>query len=928
MSRFIEQGTWTDGGGVVVNEGTVTVYLAGGGTLATIYATETGSASSDSTVKSDVWGHFKFWVDTDDYDNTQKFKYVLSKTSFSPKTYDHIVIMPQGVEWIQGDYGAVGGGYFYSGGMVTGSLVDIDGELLVDNSGAVIISPGDVSKAFMYNGTSQPSKAVNWPYSFYDSVANKTIISVQVDTDFEQHVVWYDHATEAWSDSSKIAEGVLDEDSHGNAAFCIDSDGYYHAFYGCHNSELEHLISDSPNDPSAWTAATNNPTTGATYPKVMVYGDEIHIFHRNTGSAKTTNHWNHDKSTDKGATWSSDTEILAEFTAVAADGGCYAGTPDFSSDGKKIFLPLTARYDKTTYSLQNIYVLVFDVTDDHVYAVDETDLGTEATEAEAEASLKILDTGDDETSLPTCKLDSSGYPHVIYCRGPAGATGWKWYHIYWNGSAWSTPVEICELASDSHGEWAISDFEFTSATTITAYLEMGLDPDSTTSGINKYQWISGSGWSLVGEVLSSNYHGKSLSNILIPQNHHADLELVFSDQDDYNYTDATLQSYAYDGSDLVSRAGRYQPATSGFAMYLLDADSGLPQNPPYVLKPTDNAGNKRWILQPNAITQGAQSVKSASLDQAVDYVLVHGDLVYQLLYPKRVVSGNCDVVLDSDNCQKGDLFIIINTGKGHGTPFYPGIEVYADTDKSILIDYVYVGAPKGYIYDGYHWHPALPGSASDNNMNDRPNTVYGSLAYSEDGGSAFGYQANANNKGTAFGKQADGANLGVAVGEKADTKDKVGAVALGFYAYAKRTNEMAKPIRYSTNRQNHMLWEGWYGETSNATPKEIFLGGVNNARFDIESESVASFEIQIIARDNVADHGAFYTVSGAIKRDGSNNSALLTAFTKTVVHEDDNSWDVAVAVNDTTDALEITVTGDATNPVRWGAAGRFTEVSF
>ncbi len=70
--------------------------------------------------------------------------------------------------------------------------------------------------------------------------------------------------------------------------------------------------------------------------------------------------------------------------------------------------------------------------------------------------------------------------------------------------------------------------------------------------------------------------------------------------------------------------------------------------------------------------------------------------------------------------------------------------------------------------------------------------------------------------------------------------------------------EMAKAINYSSNRQNNMLWEGWYGETSNATPKEIFLGGINDARFDIEPESVASFKIQIIARDNVNDHGAFY----------------------------------------------------------------------
>ena len=826
-----------------------------------------------------------------------------------------------------GGGGGAGGGAGIYGGMVTGSLVDADGSLLSDGDGAIVISFGDISKAFMSNGTSQPSKAVNYPYALYDSAASKTIVAVQVDTDFEQHLVWYDHATDAWSDSIKIADGELSLDSHGNAALCIDSDGKYHAFYGSHNSELLHLISDDAHDPSAWSAGAT-ASDNCTYPKVMVYGDEIHIFHRNfDGEDGQTNPWAHSKSADKGATWA-ETEILEEFTAEDITGGAYCGHPAISDDGTRIFLPFTVRYDKTIYSLQNIYVMVFDITDDHVYAVDGTDLGAKATEAEAEASLKIVNTGSDESSLPTVRLDANGYPHVIYCKGPAGITGWKWYHIYWNGSSWSTPVEICDFASDSHGEWAISDFEFTSPTSITAYLEMGLDPDSEESGIHKYQWISGSGWSFVEEVLASAYHGLPIHNVLIPKDHHADIELIFSDQDDHNYTRANLQSYAYDGSSFVPRAGEYQPTTSGFAMYILDADSGLPQNPPYVLKPTNNAGDKRWILQPNAVAQGAQSINSASLDQAVDYVLSHGDMVYQLLFPKRLVSGNCDVVLDSDNCQKGDLFIIINTGKGWGDPNYNGIEVYADTGKTILIDYVYPGAPKGFIFDGYHWLPALPGSASDNNMLERPNTVYGSLAYVEDGGSAFGYQANGNNKGIAFGYKADANNCGLALGSEANTNDKVGAVALGWYAYAKRTGEMAHPIHYTSNRQSHLLFEGWWGQTTDATPTEIFLGGVSNERFEVEEESVASFEIQIVARDNVADHGAMYTITGAIKRDGSDNTALLAAVTKTVVHEDDASWDVAVTADDTSEALIITVTGDASNPVRWGASGRFTEVSF
>ncbi len=109
MPRFIHQGTWTDGNGVVVDEGTVTVYLAGGSTLATIYATETAtSAATGSVVESDEYGHFVFWVDPGDYTTTQKFKYTLSKTAFESKTWDNIVIF-RAKDWIDvKDYGAEG----------------------------------------------------------------------------------------------------------------------------------------------------------------------------------------------------------------------------------------------------------------------------------------------------------------------------------------------------------------------------------------------------------------------------------------------------------------------------------------------------------------------------------------------------------------------------------------------------------------------------------------------------------------------------------------------------------------------------------------------------------------------------------------------------------------------------------------------------
>jgi len=98
MPRFIYQGTWTDGNGVVVSGGTVTVYLAGTTTKATIYAAATGDADADSAITSGTDGHFYFYVDTDDYGLGQKFKIILSKTSFTSKTYDNVEIFPKMID--------------------------------------------------------------------------------------------------------------------------------------------------------------------------------------------------------------------------------------------------------------------------------------------------------------------------------------------------------------------------------------------------------------------------------------------------------------------------------------------------------------------------------------------------------------------------------------------------------------------------------------------------------------------------------------------------------------------------------------------------------------------------------------------------------------------------------------------------------------
>jgi len=95
MARYIYQHNVFDPEGNVLDSATVTVYLAGTDTLATIYTQVSGgSADADSAILTDSAGTFAFYVDTTDYAASQRFKYVVSKTGYTSQTWDYLQVIP------------------------------------------------------------------------------------------------------------------------------------------------------------------------------------------------------------------------------------------------------------------------------------------------------------------------------------------------------------------------------------------------------------------------------------------------------------------------------------------------------------------------------------------------------------------------------------------------------------------------------------------------------------------------------------------------------------------------------------------------------------------------------------------------------------------------------------------------------------------
>lgn len=94
MARYKHQGVWTDGNGRRINSATVSVYLAGTTTAASVYAASSGGAAVNS-VTTDSTGLYEFWIDDTDYTQEQLFKVTLTKSGFQSKSIDDIIIFPK-----------------------------------------------------------------------------------------------------------------------------------------------------------------------------------------------------------------------------------------------------------------------------------------------------------------------------------------------------------------------------------------------------------------------------------------------------------------------------------------------------------------------------------------------------------------------------------------------------------------------------------------------------------------------------------------------------------------------------------------------------------------------------------------------------------------------------------------------------------------
>jgi len=125
------------------------------------------------------------------------------------------------------------------------------------------------------------------------------------------------------------------------------------------------------------------------------------------------------------------------------------------------------------------------------------------------------------------------------------------------------------------------------------------------------------------------------------------------------------------------------------------------------------------------------------------------------------------------------------------------------------------------------------------------------------------------------------------------------------------------PFRWSGgyNRHGYIRLPGG-GKTTNATPTALTLDNVSS-KLSIGSGSVCAIDVHVIGVKSDGSAVAEYRRRVRIKNVGGTTSLVGSVETVGTDYEDNASTDVTVTANDTTDILEITVTGIAAETWRW-----------
>ena len=140
------------------------------------------------------------------------------------------------------------------------------------------------------------------------------------------------------------------------------------------------------------------------------------------------------------------------------------------------------------------------------------------------------------------------------------------------------------------------------------------------------------------------------------------------------------------------------------------------------------------------------------------------------------------------------------------------------------------------------------------------------------------------------------------------------STAIGYFGATSRAYEISFGCGSSDFQTGKMLL---HREPTTTTPAVMYAAN-NTSYFTITSNSIVTFTVNVAARDTTTNECAGYRFEGCIKNIAGTTS-LVGSVVKTILGEDNASFDCGVTANDTNDRLEVTVTNANNNTTEWVA---------
>jgi hypothetical protein len=192
--------------------------------------------------------------------------------------------------------------------------------------------------------------------------------------------------------------------------------------------------------------------------------------------------------------------------------------------------------------------------------------------------------------------------------------------------------------------------------------------------------------------------------------------------------------------------------------------------------------------------------------------------------------------------------------------------------------------------------------------------------------------------GTAIGiNQTASGNFSLSLGGRHNAATAVGGAAVvgGYYGRADKAGQFAHGIdRFAADGDAQWSVLGFRGSTADGSVTEIFLNGIASARATVPASTTWMADVTAIARSSGGTDNACFKRRCIIKRDASNNTALVGSVQIIDTDIGSNSgappagWAVTITANDTNEALKVDVTGAAATNIRWVVQVNLLEVGF